>query len=194
MLYVLILLIGMPILEVWLLIEVGGTLGGWTTVGLCLLTGVVGAALARSQGSRVLSNMRGTLEQGGLPARELLDGAMILVAGAVLLTPGFVTDAIGLLLLTPPIRALLRPAIGRWLERRLRAQQAAAEARQRFIFQMGGDPFDPFSGGDPFSRRTRADSEPSDDEEVGVEIIYPPRIAPRTPPRREAPKIITYDD
>lgn len=97
----------MPILEMYVLIEVGGWIGAWPTIGLVALTAVIGVALLRQQGFSTLMRGRQRLDAGELPAREMLEGLMLAVGGALLLTPGFVTDGIGFLLLLPPTRWML---------------------------------------------------------------------------------------
>ncbi len=94
-----------PILEMYLLIRVGGYIGAWPTIGLVMLTAVIGVALLRVQGLATLTRGLGRLEGGELPAREMAEGILLAVAGALLLTPGFVTDGFGFLLLLPPVRA-----------------------------------------------------------------------------------------
>lgn len=100
-----------PIVEIALLIKVGGWIGTWETVGLVVLTAVVGTALFRAQGFAVMLRAQETLERGAFPARELFDGACVLVAGILLLTPGFVTDAVGLVLLVPRLRLWIGRAV-----------------------------------------------------------------------------------
>ena len=101
----------LPLAELMILIEVGGEIGGWETIGVCLLTAMIGGSLARRQGMGVLRRMRVSMHQGQLPAEEMIDSLFIVVAGLLLMTPGFVTDAVGLVLLSPPVRALARPAV-----------------------------------------------------------------------------------
>ncbi len=108
-----------PLGELMLLIEVGSVIGGWETIAICLLTAMVGGALARKQGIDVLMRMRASMHRGQLPAGELIDSVFIVVAGLMLMTPGFLTDSVGLLLLTPPVRAIIRPTI---LRRMVHAQ------------------------------------------------------------------------
>ena len=93
-----------PIAEIALLVHVGGLIGAWQTIGLVVLTAVIGTALFRAQGFRVLMRAQDVLAQGGFPAEELFDGICILLAGVLLLTPGFITDALGLGLLVPGLR------------------------------------------------------------------------------------------
>jgi len=89
----------------YLLIRVGGYIGAWPTIGLVMLTAVVGVALLRIQGLATLTRGMGRLQDGELPAREMAEGILLAVAGALLITPGFVTDGFGFLLLLPPARA-----------------------------------------------------------------------------------------
>src|SRR5690606_8721638 len=105
-----------PILEMWLLIEVGSAIGTLPTIGMVLLTAVVGAALLRQQGFHTLTRAQQRLNSGEVPATEILEGLFLAVGGALLLTPGFLTDAIGFCCLLPPIRrgiiaALLRRGV-----------------------------------------------------------------------------------
>ena len=104
-----------PIIEVWLLIRVGRVIGALPTVGILLAVSLTGAWLARSQGFRVVVAIREELAAGHLPAAHILDGALILAGGILLLVPGFFTDFIGLFFLIPATRTLLK----RWLRSRL---------------------------------------------------------------------------
>lgn len=119
-----------PIVEMVILIEVGGLIGAWPTVGLVLLTATVGVWLLKLQGLATLSRVQAKLARGELPDTELLEGIMLLIGGTLLLTPGFVTDAIGFICLIPG----LRQPIARWILSRgvintIRAR-SAAQARQ----------------------------------------------------------------
>jgi len=102
-----------PLVEIYLLIKVGGLIGALPTVFLVVFTAVLGAFLLRMQGLSTLARVQAALARGELPAMEILEGAVLLVAGALLLTPGFFTDTLGFLALVPNIRraalrALLR--------------------------------------------------------------------------------------
>ncbi len=101
-------LIGVPLIEIAVFIEVGGRIGLWSTLALIFVTAAIGTALLRYQGLSVLADARGSVERGELPVRALLDGVCLVIAGVLLLTPGFVTDMAGALLLMPPIRRLLQ--------------------------------------------------------------------------------------
>jgi UPF0716 protein FxsA len=100
------LFIVMPIVEMWLLIAVGTEIGALYTIGLVLLTAVIGARLLREQGLATLWRGRRKLEEGQLPAQEIGEGIILAVSGALLLTPGFITDIVGFAGLFPPARAL----------------------------------------------------------------------------------------
>lgn len=99
-------LLGVPILEIVVFILVGRQIGVLPTLGMILVTAVTGSILLRVQGFGVLARIRQTTDTGRVPGRELVHGAMILVAGVLLLTPGFVTDTLGLLLFVPAVREL----------------------------------------------------------------------------------------
>ena len=103
-LFVIFLLV--PMLEIYLLIKVGSVIGALPTVFLVVFTAVLGALMLRVQGFSTLARLRTTMAQGGIPAVEMVEGGILLVAGALLLTPGFFTDSIGFLLLIPPVRRL----------------------------------------------------------------------------------------
>lgn len=105
--YLFLLFITIPILEMWLLIEVGSQIGALSTVALVFLTAALGLALLRQQGTDTLLKLNQKVAQGQLPATEILSGVMLAVGGALLLTPGFITDAIGFACLLPPTRKLL---------------------------------------------------------------------------------------
>jgi UPF0716 protein FxsA len=102
--WLLIAFIAVPLIEIALFIEVGGAIGLWPTLAVVVLTAVVGTALLRWQGLAEMGRLRSALDGHGDPSAPLVHGAMILFAGALLLTPGFFTDAVGFALLMPPVR------------------------------------------------------------------------------------------
>lgn len=115
------LIICVPIAEIYLIVQVGDLIGLWPTVFLLLASSAAGALLLRHQGRAAMQNFRSALSQGRVPARETFDGALVICGGALLLTPGFLTDILGLLLLLPPSRDVFR-ALGERLARsRIRA-------------------------------------------------------------------------
>lgn len=103
----LLLFVGVPLLELYFLIQVGSEIGAIPTIGLSILTAVIGASLVRLQGFAVLMRVRDASQRGEVPALEMLHGALLLLAGLVLLLPGFFTDVIGFLLLVPALRRRL---------------------------------------------------------------------------------------
>ncbi|WBU63804.1 FxsA family protein [Paracoccus aerodenitrificans] len=110
---ILILFILIPIIEIALFIQVGGLIGLWPTIGLVLLSAVVGMMLIRSQGRRALADLQDSFRSMRDPTRPLAHGAMILFSGALMLTPGFFTDTVGLLLLIPAVRDWIMRLAGR---------------------------------------------------------------------------------
>ena len=102
-----VLFIAVPILEIYLLIQVGEAIGAGWTILLVVLTAVIGVWLLRIQGLSTLTRAQQRLQENQLPAREILEGMALVVAGALLLTPGFFTDTVGFLLLFPPTRLAL---------------------------------------------------------------------------------------
>jgi len=146
----LLLFILVPIAELALLIEIGKRLGLPATLALIVVTGALGATLARRQGLSVLASIRSETEAGRLPAGQLVDGAIILVAGAVLMTPGVLTDAFGFFCLFPPGRKRLR----KYLSRRFESAVQSGKVNMSADFRgFGGD----FGGGfgTPYPRETR---------------------------------------
>lgn len=113
------LFIAVPILELWAIIEVGGWIGVLPTLVLLLAMSLLGAVLLRQQGRDAWRRFNAALAQRRFPGREVADGLMITIGGALLLTPGFVTDAVGLLLLLPPTRAVARRLLRTYVGRRL---------------------------------------------------------------------------
>ena len=105
-----------PIIEIYLLIEIGSMFGALTAVVLVILTGFLGAFLAKMQGLKTLYRIQENLREGRMPSGELLDALLIGIAGLVLLTPGFLTDSVGFLLLIPATRN----AIKNWLRRQIK--------------------------------------------------------------------------
>jgi UPF0716 protein FxsA len=109
----------LPLIELWVLIEIGGLIGTWPTILLVASTGFAGVLLAKSQGLSILRRMQADLEQGIIPGDKLFDGACILVGGALLLTPGLLTDLLGFSLLIPFSRRFFKQGARRFLQRQL---------------------------------------------------------------------------
>ncbi len=116
--WLIVLFVTIPLAELALLVWVGGQVGIGPTIALVIVTGILGASLARSQGLATLARFQGRLAAGELPHQDLVEGILFLVAGAVLLTPGLITDIAGFLLLVPAVRRAVR----RWLVARFSAR------------------------------------------------------------------------
>ncbi len=162
------LLVAVPIIEIALFIEVGGWIGTWPTVGIVILTAIIGSAMLRQQGLGILGTMQERLASGENPGRLLADGAMILFAGALLLTPGFFTDAVGFLLLMPPFRA----AVWNWAAPRFKP----IHIQTHFSMGPGGPAAHPGSDGqtvDGTFKEIHPESEREDRQETGNAL--PPR-------------------
>jgi len=120
-----------PIIEIYLLIEIGSMLGALTAVTLVILTGFLGAFLARMQGLQTLYRIQESLHEGRMPSGELLDALLIVIAGLVLLTPGFLTDSAGFLLLIPATRN----SIKYWLQRQIELRYMSNRSKDIIIEQ-----------------------------------------------------------
>ena len=103
-----------PFIEIYLLIKIGAQVGAFNTILIVILTGLLGASLARLEGIKTMTKVRESLNRGELPAEEMLDAMLIFIAGVVLLTPGFITDLTGLALLVPQARFWFK----RWLRKK----------------------------------------------------------------------------
>ncbi len=116
------LFVSMTLLEMSLLFRLVEGIGSWWTLAIVILTGILGGWLARLQGAQVYAKIHSDLASSRIPKESLVDAAMIFVAGAFLITPGVITDAIGFSLLVPPIRAVYRKAIWKHLKNRIQVQ------------------------------------------------------------------------
>ncbi len=114
-------LVVVPLAEIYVLIQVGQVIGAWWTIALLIADSVLGGWLIRREGARAWRALRSALESGRMPARELADGALIVFGGALMLSPGFVTDLLGILLILPLTRPVARRMLTTALSRRLLA-------------------------------------------------------------------------
>jgi UPF0716 protein FxsA len=112
-----------PLIELYILIEVGGMIGALNTILIIAATGILGASLAKSQGLQVMRKINLSAEQGRFPAGELIDGLFILLGGFTLLTPGFITDLLGLSMLFLPTRTLYKRLARRMIENKMETGQ-----------------------------------------------------------------------
>ena len=141
------LFIVIPIAELAILIQVGQLIGVWWTIALLIADAVLGAMLARSQGRAVWRRFNTALQAGRPPAREVLDGTLVLFGGALLLAPGFLTDILGIVLLLPPTRALVRAVLvrrfmGRMVASMSRGAGGTASPRARQQYDVEGTAVD----------------------------------------------------
>jgi UPF0716 protein FxsA len=113
-----------PLVEIYVLIQVGQVIGPWWTILLLVLDSLLGSWLIKREGGRAWQALRTALETGRMPARELADGALILVGGTLMLSPGFVTDALGIVLILPFTRPAARRLLTRVVARRLLSPNA----------------------------------------------------------------------
>lgn len=161
--YLLLAFTVVPFIELYLLLAIGREVGFWPTVGGVLLTGVVGAWLAKKEGVRVLRRWQESLAQGRMPEEGLVGGVLVLVGGVLLVSPGVLTDVVGLFLLFPPTRKLVAAVVRRRLERRM-----AAGTLRVTTFQSGpfpGGPFGPSPGAER-SPRPRIERRPGDETDA----------------------------
>jgi UPF0716 protein FxsA len=119
------------IVEIWLLIQVGQAIGGWQTLLLLVLDSLLGAWLLRREGRRTWRAFRLALDERRVPAREVADGVRVIVGGTLLLTPGFLSDIVGVLCLLPPTRAAIRPMLTRLVAARFGVVGMLGEAAVR---------------------------------------------------------------
>lgn len=145
------LFVSVPILELVILIQLGQAVGLWPTLALVLATGIGGAMLARAEGLRTLLRFQGELASGEMPNQSILDGLSVLVGGALLLTPGLITDVLGFSLLIPFTR--------RWIQRRARARlmRMAEEGTIRVVTMGPG----PWTQGGPWPPQPDEEFEPA---------------------------------
>ena len=138
-----VLFITVPILELFVILQIGDLIGAWWTIGLLIADSILGSMLMRSQGRAAWRRFNEALQRGRPPAREVLDGVLIIFGGALLLTPGFVTDTVGLLFLLPPTRAAFRGLLVRRFAGRMIASAARGPRRRDFDVEGHATDVDP---------------------------------------------------
>ncbi|PYI57060.1 FxsA family protein [Paenibacillus flagellatus] len=114
-----VLFIVVPALEIWAIVEIGQRIGGWQTFGLLLLTGFVGAYVSKREAAKVWAEAQRQLSMGQMPTQSILDGICIFAGGLMLMSPGFLSDIAGIVLLLPFTRPLLRGVLASWIRRKL---------------------------------------------------------------------------
>ena len=122
----LLLFIGLPMVEIYVLIQVGHEIGALWTIALLFAIAALGSALLRLEGLATLAKVQASMARGELPAEAILDGLVLLVAGVLMVTPGFVTDVFGFLLLLPPVRRAVGRALGGGLMMRMQGRAGGA--------------------------------------------------------------------
>ena len=136
-----------PIVEIYVIIQIGQVIGGWPTVALLILESALGAWIIKREGRRAWNSLRTAFETGKMPGRELADGALVLIGGTLLLTPGFVTDIFGFFFVLPFTRPLARRGMSAFFGRRFSAQLGAANLTG-FVPGPGAPSQPPNSSGD----------------------------------------------
>jgi UPF0716 protein FxsA len=131
LLLLVVVFLAVPIAELYGIYLVGDAIGIWWTLGLLAADSILGSLLLRSQGRAVWRRFNRELERGRMPHREVIDGVLVIFGGAFLITPGFITDLIGLLLLIPPSRAVIRRVVMRRLGRRVAVRVAGPRPAAR---------------------------------------------------------------
>jgi UPF0716 protein FxsA len=127
--YLFLLFTIVPLIELTILVWIGGQTAWWVPIVLVIATGVAGAALSRWQGWHVLQRIRADAAAGRMPADALIDGFLILLAGILLVTPGVISDLLGIALLIPPVRAVVKRGVAAWIKRNIevRVGRSASE-------------------------------------------------------------------
>lgn len=202
MLWLVLIFIVVPLAELYVIIQVGGAIGVVPTLLLLLADALLGSFLLRHQGRAAWVRFNRALAENRMPHKEVIDGVLVIFGGALLLTPGFITDVFGLILLIPPTRALVRGISTRFVVARLSSGQRVAYwgfdratgrgARRGPATPPGGGPTgpqpggpagDPFAWEDPIRRGSGSGARPGDIEGTGQEI----RDEDELPPGEEPP-------
>ena len=147
-----VLFIVVPLAELFVIIQVGQEIGALPTIAILVADSILGSLLLRSQGRTAWRRFNEAVGAGRVPAREVLDGALVIFGGALLLTPGFVTDILGLVLLIPPTRALVRHILARRLTHRMVVSVTGPRVRRREEYDVEGTAVDVDTTHDPSGR------------------------------------------
>lgn len=137
-----------PLVEIWTIIQVGQVVGPWWTILLLLASGVVGSWLVRREGGRAWGALQQALREGRMPHREIADGVLILIGGTLMITPGFLSDVLGVLMILPVTRPVGRALLAGFISRRLTAAYTTAPRRPAGDV-VQGEVIDPGRAGDP---------------------------------------------
>jgi len=163
-----VLFIIVPILEIWVLTQVAGGIGWLNAISLVIVVSAVGAWMVKQQGLGAIRRVEQRLAEGSLPSKELVDGVLIAVGGALMLTPGFITDAVSLLLLLPPTRVIVRTWLMARYGERIRSATIGGAATGAAGFGPGFNPGGGFRSGDVIDIG-EATYDARDDEQPGLD-------------------------
>lgn len=146
----------LPILEIALLVNVGSIIGGWNTIGIVILTAFIGSYFVKREGISTLQTAQAKMQRNEMPGKELVEGLMLVVAGVLLVTPGFITDILGFMFVLPGTRHLLAAQVSKHVKMRVVMPGAGGASAGPSGFNTNGQqsPFgsDPFGGTDsPFN-------------------------------------------
>ncbi|PKH05513.1 FxsA family protein [Moritella sp. Urea-trap-13] len=159
----------MTLIEVYVLMSIGSLLGAELTIGIIILTAFAGSYLVRSQGVQTVQKLQARLAAGEAPGQEIVEGIMLLVCGVLLVTPGFVTDALGLLVLTPQIRGRLAKAIIAQYKDRIIPQSTFTGGAQGFSYSSQSSTHT--SQSSPFQQQPGADSKAKNDGAIEGDFV-----------------------
>ena len=139
-----VLFVAVTLTELYLIIEVSGSIGWDFTIGWSILTGLIGSWLAKQEGRRTMISIQQRMAQGEMPGQELGDALLIVISGAVLITPGFLTDVLGFTILFPVTRALYRKGISRWFKSKIQVNEFYQQSPRGFGQTEPLDSHDPW--------------------------------------------------
>lgn len=149
MVYLFLLFTITPIVELWLLLTIGGAIGFWPTLGLTIASGVIGAWLAKREGRRVLDQYRRAVAEMRMPEEGLVSGLLVLVGGVLLVAPGVISDIVGITLLFPPTRKVVAKLLQARLAQKFEKARTRGSLQVRIISNLGS-----FRAGGPRERAT----------------------------------------
>jgi UPF0716 protein FxsA len=173
--FVAVALLVVPVIEIYVIIQIGQVIGGWPTVALLVIESALGAWLIKREGKRAWKALRTAAQTGRMPGKELADAALILVGGTLLLTPGFVTDIFGFFFVLPFTRPLARKVLAGFLSRRVAAQ-------------LGGNPITGFMPG-TYRPPTAHDADRLRQQQAADDVVQGEVVDPDEPPRpQDKPK------
>ena len=161
-----ILFVAVTLTELYLIIEVSGAIGWDFTIVWSILTGLAGSWLAKQEGRRTMDNLQRKMEQMEMPGQEMADALLIVISGALLITPGFLTDVIGFTILFPVTRSLYRTAIGKWLKSRIQVNEFYQQSTNTF------DSTHPFQQSDPWNSIVEGEIVDDDDDQDDQDDDY----------------------